>query len=68
MPQVSRHERFREIHTIAEELLRGDKSLGKDYSRFETVLLKRLKERKMAINPFIKLVVKLVLQAILAAL
>ncbi len=68
MPQVSRHERFREIHSIAEDLVREDKSLAKDYGRFEKAIQQRLKARKVAMSPFIKLIIKLVLQAILASL
>jgi hypothetical protein len=68
MPQVSRHERFREIHSLAEDLIREDKTLAKDFGRLEKALTQRMKDRKMAMNPAVKLLIKLVLQAILAAL
>lgn len=62
------HQKFRQIHEIAQEMLKKDKSLGKNPKAFEKALRERLEADGHKMNPLMLLIVKLVLKAILELL
>jgi len=62
------HKKFREVHEIAMEMLKGDKALGRDPKAFEKALKERLEASGHKMNPLMLLIVKLVLKAILELL
>ena len=61
-------QKYWEVHKIAEELLKEDKSFGKNPKAFEKALKSRLEARGHKMNPLMLLIVKLVLKAILELL
>lgn len=63
-----RARKFEQVRAIAEEMLKNEKSLGRNPKAFEKALKSRLEAEGHKMNPLMLLIIKLVLKAILELL